>query len=80
MAQCLRDVLGGELVEAESDVFNTANSPCFHAVFPNDLRTEHTVKFKFKRTLNNAHMRDLSADMLWVWDGVKATHPFEKQA
>ena len=80
MAQCLRDVLGGELVEAESDVFNTANGPCFHGVFPNDLRTEHTVKFKFKRTLNNAHMRDFSTDMHRVWDDVKATHPTEKQA
>ena len=80
MAQCPRDVLGGELVEAESDVLNTANGPCFRGIFPNDLRTKHTVKFKFKRTLNNAHMREISADMHRVWDGVKATHPFKKQA
>ena len=80
MAQCPRDVLGGELVEAESDVFNTANGPCFRGIFPNDLRTKHTVKFKFKRTLNNAHMREISADMHRVRDGVKATHPFKKQA
>lgn len=80
MAQCPRDVLGGELVEAESDVLNTVNGPCFRGIFPNDLRTKHTVKFKFKRTLNNAHMREISADMHRVWDGVKATHPFKKQA
>ena len=80
MAQCLRDVPGGELVKAEHDVSSSLNVLCVGGISLNYAVIARTAKLALDHRLNDTRMRRFIIDLHGLWDDVKSAHPAEKQA